>query len=155
MTQELDETPLVVVANRLPVEFDHEAGDWRAAPGGLVTAMESVLRHRRALWIGWNGIFSDEADTVPPLPAATGELELDEVPLSRAEIEGYYEGCSNGAIWPLYHDAIVPPVYHRTQFESYRRVNEKFAWRRSIHRCGYMTTSCSCCPRCCARCGLI
>ncbi|MCH9718634.1 MAG: trehalose-6-phosphate synthase [Actinomycetia bacterium] len=129
MTQELDETPLVVVANRLPVEFDHEAGDWRAAPGGLVTAMESVLRHRRALWIGWNGIFSDEADTVPPLPAATGELELDEVPLSRAEIEGYYEGCSNGAIWPLYHDAIVPPVYHRTQFESYRRVNEKFARR--------------------------
>ncbi len=55
--------------------------------------------------------------------------KFDEVPLSRAEIEKYYEGCSNGAIWPLYHDAIVPPVYHRTQFECYRRVNEKFARR--------------------------
>lgn len=121
--------PLVVVANRLPVEFDESTRGWRPAPGGLVTAMESVLRNRDALWIGWNGQYSDDDGDIPPLPASSGGLELDDVPLSRGEVEGYYEGCSNGAIWPLYHDAIVTPVYHRTQFESYRRVNEKFARR--------------------------
>ncbi len=120
--------PLVVVANRLPIEYDEEEG-WRAAPGGLVAAMESVLRDRDALWIGWSGRYEDAAADAPPPPTGSGGLQLDEVPLTKAEIEGYYEGCSNGAIWPLYHDAIVTPVYHRTQFQAYRRVNEKFARR--------------------------
>ncbi len=124
------ERALVVVANRLPVEYDEETG-WRPAPGGLVTAMESVLRDREALWIGWSGRFEDsESDgVIPPPPSGSGGMVLDEVPLTRAEVEGYYEGCSNGAIWPLYHDAIVAPIYHRTQFQTYRRVNEKFARR--------------------------
>ena len=121
---------LVVVANRLPVEYDEETG-WRPAPGGLVTAMESVLRDRESLWIGWSGRFEDaeSSGAVPPPPTGSGGMVLDEVPLTSAEVEGYYEGCSNGAIWPLYHDAIVAPVYHRTQFQTYRRVNEKFARR--------------------------
>jgi trehalose 6-phosphate synthase len=127
--EELEDRELVVVANRLPLEYDEETG-WRTAPGGLVSAMEAVLRHRRALWIGWSGRFEDSANQdVPPPPTGSGNLRLDEVMLTRAEVEGYYEGLSNGAIWPLYHDAIVPPIYHRTQFEDYRRVNEKFARR--------------------------
>jgi trehalose 6-phosphate synthase len=126
-----EERELVVVANRLPVEYDEESG-WGPAPGGLVSAMEAVLRDRDATWIGWSGRFEDsEQESVPPPPSGTGDLKLDEVLLTRSEVEGYYEGLSNGAIWPLYHDAIVPPVYHRTQFEDYRRVNEKFARRAS------------------------
>jgi trehalose 6-phosphate synthase len=122
------ERPLVVVANRLPVEFDEDG--WHPAPGGLVTAMESVLRDREALWIGWSGRFEDsQGKKMPAPPAGSGNLALDEVLLTRQEVEGYYEGFSNGAIWPLYHDAIVTPVYHRTQFQTYRRVNEKFARR--------------------------
>ena len=123
------ERPLVVVANRLPIEYD-EAEGWHPAPGGLVAALESVLRDREALWIGWSGRFEDpdsDAEQAPPPPTGTGSLKLDEVPLTHAEVEGYYEGCSNGAIWPLYYDAIVTPIYHRTQFQAYRRVNEKFA----------------------------
>lgn len=125
------ERPLVVVANRLPIEYDSAEG-WHPAPGGLVAALESVLRDREALWIGWSGRFEDpdpDAEQAPPPPSGAGSLQLDEVPLTQAEVEGYYEGCSNGAIWPLYHDAIVTPVYHRTQFQAYRRVNEKFARR--------------------------
>ena len=128
-TQDIEQRELVVVANRLPIEFDEESG-WRPAPGGLVSAMEAVLRDRDATWIGWSGRFEDaRRQDVPPPPAGTGNLQLDEVLLTKAEVEGYYEGFSNGAIWPLYHDAIVPPIYHRTQFETYRRVNEKFARR--------------------------
>lgn len=121
---------LVVVANRLPVEYDDDTG-WKSAPGGLVTAMESVLRDRQALWIGWSGRFEDAEGSgdIPAPPAGDGGLQLDEVLLTEAEVEGYYEGFSNNAIWPLYHDAIVTPIYHRTQFQTYRRVNEKFARR--------------------------
>ena len=118
---------LVVVANRLPVEFDSEEG-WRRSPGGLVSAMEPVLQGRNAVWIGWSGRPSDGTQVLPPLPDDVG-FGIDEVPLTSEEVAEYYEGFSNGAIWPLYHDAIVRPDYHRTQFEAYRRVNEKFARR--------------------------
>jgi len=130
MAQDTDE--LVVVANRLPVHFDGEG--WQRSPGGLVSAMEPVLRGREALWIGWSGRLEGDDTPVPELPPQIG-FAIEDVTLTPEEIEGYYEGFSNGAIWPLYHDAIVRPVYHRTQFEMYRRVNEKFA-RRIAERAG-------------------
>ena len=121
-----DRAELIVVANRLPAEYDPESG-WRRSPGGLVSAMEPALKGRPAVWVGWGGRYADDEDSdVPPPPAELG-FRLDEVPLTREEIEGHYEGFSNGAIWPLYHDAIVRPVYHRTEFETHRRVNETFA----------------------------
>lgn len=119
---------LVIVANRLPIELDAEEG-WRRAPGGLVSAMEAVLRDREALWVGWSGRYSDEepASRQPELPARIGEIQLTPVALSTEEVAGHYEGFSNGALWPLYHGGIVPPVYHRSQFETHRAVNRRFA----------------------------
>ena len=49
---------LVVAANRLPVERVVDAGGestWQRSPGGLVTALESVMRSRGAAWVGWAG----------------------------------------------------------------------------------------------------
>jgi trehalose 6-phosphate synthase len=42
-------------------------------------------------------------------------------------VERYYEGFSNSSLWPLYHDAIETPAYRRSWWESYRRVNQRFA----------------------------
>ena len=30
-------------------------------------------------------------------------------------------------MWPLYHDVIAPPEFHRTWWDAYRRVNRRFA----------------------------
>jgi trehalose 6-phosphate synthase len=30
-------------------------------------------------------------------------------------------------LWPLYHDVIAPPEFHRTWWDSYRKVNRRFA----------------------------
>ena len=122
-----------MVANRLPAEFDVEEG-WRPSPGGLVKALEPALKGRPALWVGWGGRpASDmEGEAAGRLPSVY-DFHLDEVRLSKAEIRGYYDGLSNGALWPLYHDAIVRPVYHRTEFETYRSVNERFARRVAEH----------------------
>lgn len=120
---------LVIAANRLPVEFDAEEG-WHRAPGGLVSAMESVLRETEAVWVGWSGQFADDAPesgTTQEVPDRIGEVQLVPVPLTRAEVSAHYDGFSNGALWPNYHGGIVAPAYHRSQFEAHREVNERFA----------------------------
>jgi len=49
---------LVVAANRLPVDLVIDAdgeSTWERSPGGLVTALESVMTGRTAAWVGWAG----------------------------------------------------------------------------------------------------
>jgi trehalose 6-phosphate synthase len=119
---------LVIVANRLPVEFDADEG-WRRAPGGLVSAMESVLRETEAVWVGWSGQFTDADPTsaTPEVPERVGDVHLVPVPLAQSEVTAHYDGFSNAALWPNYHGRIVAPVYHRSEFEAHRAVNERFA----------------------------
>ena len=115
----------VIAANRLPVDR-HVAPDgtttWRTSPGGLVTAMESVMRGREAAWVGWAG-FPGEA----PEPFDDGALRLHPVALSAEDVVDYYEGFSNDTLWPLYHDVIVPPTFHRSWWHTYQQVNDRFA----------------------------
>ena len=56
-----------------------------------------------------------------------GDLELVACHCPQSEIAAHYDGFSNGALWPNYHGGIVAPVYHRSQFEAHRTVNERFA----------------------------
>jgi trehalose 6-phosphate synthase/phosphatase len=39
----------------------------------------------------------------------------------------YYEGFSNATLWPLYHDVIVEPAFHRTWWDAYLAANRRFA----------------------------
>lgn len=124
---------LVIVANRLPVEAVIDGAgntEWKISPGGLVAAVEPIFRDRKGIWIGWNGHYVNPDDPpLPPMPELdeTRNYRLAEVPLKRSDVELYYDGFSNAALWPLYHDAIATPVYHRHQFDAYRRVNMLFA----------------------------
>src|SRR5690606_32592722 len=48
----------VVAANRLPVDRvvdDDGVARWQTSPGGLVSAMDSVMAGRTAAWVGWAG----------------------------------------------------------------------------------------------------
>lgn len=117
----------IVVANRLPVDrvvADDGSISWRTAPGGLVTAMEPVMATRDGAWVGWHGAADEELE-----PFSDGGIDLIPVPLSRDEIEEYYEGFSNASLWPLYHDSVAFPVYHREWWDAYERVNQRFADR--------------------------
>ncbi len=116
---------LVVVANRLPVDRVTEKDgteSWRRSPGGLVTALEQVMAGADASWVGWGGRADLEMD-----PFEFDGNTLVPVRLSRDELEGYYEGFSNGTIWPLYHDVIAAPIYRRRWWDAYVRVNRRFA----------------------------
>ncbi len=115
----------VVVANRLPVDLDTAPDGsrrWKRSPGGLVTALEPILRSNNGAWVGWPGVPDVEIE-----PFEDDGLELVPVPLSEREVADYYEGFSNATLWPLYHDVIVRPVYDRTWWEAYVEVNRRFA----------------------------
>jgi alpha,alpha-trehalose-phosphate synthase [UDP-forming] len=115
----------VVIANRLPVDGREEPDGsvtWLPSPGGLVAAMEPVMRQYRGAWVGWTGA---EGEAPPAFDA--DDMHLVAVPLSAREIAEYYEGMSNGTLWPLYHDVIATPQYHRNWWDTYLDVNRRFA----------------------------
>jgi trehalose 6-phosphate synthase len=117
--------PLVVVANRLPVDevtLDSGARQWRRSPGGLVSALSSIVSGEGTSWIGWAG----SVGPAPVLPDVDG-VALHAVAISAEEYENYYEGFANSTLWPLYHDAVEQPVFHRRWWEVYQRVNRRFA----------------------------
>ncbi|MEU3165672.1 trehalose-6-phosphate synthase [Streptosporangium sp. NPDC006930] len=117
----LGRSAFVIVANRLPVDRVGE-DMWRRSPGGLVTAIAPVLQRREGAWVGWHGAPDETLE-----PFEHDGMQLVPVPLSRSEVELYYEGFSNATLWPLYHDVVATPVYSRVTWEAYRTVNERFA----------------------------
>jgi len=119
------DSDFVVVANRLPVDMERlpdGSTEWKRSPGGLVTALEPLLRRRRGAWIGWPGIADADEE-----PIEQDDMHLCPVRLSADDIENYYEGFSNATLWPLYHDVIVKPIYHREWWDAYVDVNRRFA----------------------------
>lgn len=123
MSDTTAEADVIVVSNRLPVDHSDDAeGGWRRSPGGLVAALEPVLQSTGGAWVGWPGTADLEV-----APFAFDGISLVPVALSDEDVELYYEGFSNDTIWPLYHDVISPPAYHREWWDAYVRVNERFA----------------------------
>ncbi|MDV3223353.1 MAG: trehalose-6-phosphate synthase, partial [Intrasporangium sp.] len=102
---------LVIAANRLPVDKQVDENGkvgWRRSPGGLVTAMESVMQTNPGAWVGWAGDAGE-----PPAPFDENGMHLRPVGLSAEEVRDFYEGFSNDTLWPIYHDVIVPASFHR------------------------------------------
>jgi trehalose 6-phosphate synthase len=115
----------VVVASRLPVdrvENPDGAQEWRQSPGGLVTALEPVMREAGGAWIGWSG----DAGPAPGAFEVDG-MHLVGLGLSATEVSRFYEGFCNATLWPLYHDVIAPPEFHRSWWDAYVTVNHRFA----------------------------
>jgi alpha,alpha-trehalose-phosphate synthase [UDP-forming] len=116
---------LVVVANRLPVDRREDANGvafWHPSPGGLVAALEPVMRQQGGAWVGWTG----SAGAAPDEFDSNG-MHLVPIAMDADEVKRFYEGMSNGTLWPLYHDVIVAPTFHRAWWESYVRINRRFA----------------------------
>ncbi len=118
----------MVVSNRLPVDrcAPGENGDdgsgWRRSPGGLVTALAPMMTKTDGAWVGWHGAPDETVE-----PFSHSGMDLVPVQLSGDDVELYYEGFSNATLWPLYHDVIAPPEFHRTWWDAYRKVNRRFA----------------------------
>lgn len=116
---------IIIVANRLPVR--RVGSRWESSPGGLVSSMRPVLAKRRGVWVGWAGTTASRARSF-----RHDGLQLRGVEISESELDGYYHGMSNSTLWPLYHDALQPPEFHRDWWRTYLKVNIRFA--RAVSR---------------------
>ena len=121
---------LIVVSNRLPFALDSAGEDlWTVTPatGGLVSAVEPVLRYRGGTWIGWPGI----AGEIPKKPMADATRDAGykvvAVALSETERNEFYYGYSNEVIWPLFHDLQNFCNFDPAYWQAYKQVNERYA----------------------------
>src|SRR4029077_13830917 len=121
---------LIIVSNRLPFALDSTGADlWTVTPavGGLVSAVEPVLRERGGTWIGWPGT----AGGIPnePLAKATRDAGYNVVPvaLSETERDEFYYGYSNEVIWPLFHDLQNFCNFDPGYWQAYKQVNERYS----------------------------
>ena len=125
---------LVIVSNRLPLSFEKGPDGLRAkqSSGGLVTALEPLLREHGGIWIGSTGTEQDpEAARQIREELATLAQEhhyrYEPIALTPEEQSKYYEGFSNEIVWPLFHDLQSRCNFDPTYWEFYLRVNTRFA----------------------------
>ena len=118
--------PLVVASNRLPFTIQRNANGLQAqrSPGGLVSALDPVLRDHGGTWIGWPGL---ELRANEELPEGDEPYRIRAVNLSEREITRYLHGFSNRTLWPLFHSLASLARFERSDYEGYERVNERFA----------------------------
>lgn len=133
----LNSRPLTVVSNRLPIRMAKgEDGKWvvNPSPGGLVTALNPVLKNRRGKWIGWIGCEGDD-EVQKTLEDAAEDFPYDLVslPLTQEEEDLYYRGYSNETIWPLFHDLLGYCRFQRHTWEKYEEINRRFAEYTARH----------------------
>src|SRR4051812_8034911 len=121
---------VLIVANRLPITVKaNEAGvDVQKSSGGLATGLLRPHEQSGGLWIGWSG----SSDNLNPSQQAELDQQLEAmrlvaVPLSADQVTRYYEGFSNGVLWPLFHYLLDQVPLHVRDWEPYVEVNERFA----------------------------
>lgn len=121
----------IIVSNRLPLQISIEDDKLEVSPsvGGLATGMKSVHSEGNGVWVGWTGITDEELN--PKLREKVEKRIAEEqcvaVNLTENDIEEYYLGFSNKTLWPLFHYFMEYTVFETKEWETYVRVNQKFA----------------------------
>jgi trehalose 6-phosphate synthase len=123
----------IVLSNRGPVSQERGTDGTlrsRRSSGGLVTALEPLVRTCSATWVACGAQAGDyDATTTGSLDvrSATSRYRLRHVCLSKEEYRGYYSGFANEGLWPLCHAVGVQPVFRPSDFLAYQSTNRRFA----------------------------
>jgi trehalose 6-phosphate synthase len=130
----LNDCKFILVSNREPYEHIKAPSgkiEVKQPAGGLVTALDPTMRRTHGTWVAWGSgsgdrETSDEAGRLQ-VPPGENEYSLRRVWLDDADVNGYYHGFANRALWPLCH-MLIQHFEFRTEFwERYRAVNLRFA----------------------------
>ena len=133
MRAELGGKKLFLVSNREPYMHVKDGHGTRCIvpAGGLVTALDPVMRISDGLWLAHGGGDADretvDASDKVRVPPEDPAYTLRRVWLSKEEEKGYYYGFSNEGMWPLCHITHTRPVFRLEDWVHYQKVNEKFA----------------------------
>ncbi len=119
---------VLLVSNRLPVTLTEspEGLTAQASSGGLASAVGSVHDGGDSLWFGWAGPTGDTSNE--EVERVLSPLRAVPVPMTDAEVQAYYDGFSNGVLWPLCHyllDKVQLDAHG--DWEVFKAINERFA----------------------------
>ena len=121
---------VLIVANRLPVTVKPTEGgvEVQRSSGGLATGLLRPHEQSGGLWIGWSGAPEQlTPQQQAELDRQLADMRLVGVPLTDEQVARYYEGFSNGVLWPLFHYLLDQVPLHVRDWEPYAEVNERFA----------------------------
>lgn len=131
----LGEDALFVVSNREPYmhvmdESTNTVKCIRPA-SGVVTAIDPILRACGGVWIAHGAgnadrKFANSKDKLG-VPPEDNRYILKRVWLTKEEEEGYYYGFANEGLWPLCHMTHTRPIFRESDWQMYKKVNQKFA----------------------------
>ncbi len=118
----------IIVSNRLPVNITKKEGQllYKSSAGGLATGLGSIYKEGDNVWIGWPGLSIKKEKEKQTVTAELKKENMQPVFLSKAEIRDFYEGFSNGTLWPNFHYFNQYAIYEQDLWESYKTVNYKF-----------------------------
>jgi trehalose-6-phosphate synthase len=123
----------LVVSNREP--YIHTYGDngvrCMTPASGMTVALDPVMRACGGTWLAHGSgeadrEMVDDHDHVQ-VPPEDPSYTLRRVWLTKEEEQQFYYGYSNEGLWPLCHIVHVRPTFRESDWEAYKRVNEKFA----------------------------
>jgi trehalose 6-phosphate synthase len=108
----VDSSPLIIVSNRGPAQFERDEGGERTVRrggGGLVTALSGLVSHRDALWIA-SAMTDEDVAVSEEHGASPVELSLDGIDYSvclvGSDAEAYdrfYNVIANPILWFIQH----------------------------------------------------
>ncbi len=122
---------LIIVSNRLPVGVNKTDDGINIKPsmGGLATGLKSFYKEYDSKWFGWSGF--DKSDfsknELTQIEEAFEKERCEPVYLSQKDVDLYYYGFSNETVWPLFHYFPQYTEYSKETWDSYVKVNRKFA----------------------------
>ena len=110
---------LVVVSNRVPPPRERAQ-----LAGGLAVGLRDAIAGRDTLWFGWSG----KQSTATKLAVSqSGRLAFATIDLTDTQYRGFYQGFSNGMLWPLLHGRLGLSEFRRADLDAYLAVNGLFA----------------------------
>ncbi|MDO8483019.1 MAG: trehalose-6-phosphate synthase [bacterium] len=129
----LKDRPIFLVSNREPYIHSKIKNEitYSVPASGVITALEPIMEACGGLWIahGSGNADRETADSNGKIavPPDDPKYTLKRVWLTPKEVEGYYVGFTNEALWPLSHLAHTRPIFRKENWQMYRHVNGKFA----------------------------
>ena len=131
--EKLGDYLFLLVSNREPYVHEKSGSEIvsKRPVSGLTEALDPVMRASKGTWVAYGSgnadkeaVDSHDRVAVPPeMP----EYTLRRVWLTENEVAGFYLGFANEALWPLCHVTFTPPIFRESDWDTYKKVNEKFA----------------------------
>ncbi len=124
---------IVVISNREPyihrkIKNDIEV---QIPASGMITALEPIMESCGGLWLAQGSGNADhevvDKNGKIQVPPDDPKYTLKRIWLTPEEVQGFYVGFSNEALWPLCHLSFTRPIFREEDWTEYRKVNGKFA----------------------------